>query len=549
MVGVVLFTLFYKLTYAIIVHENVAFHKAHEISLTRSKWLSTFVIDTKPYDNFLDILSQDLRNAQIAANSIQNFYDFPSKQDYHKIIKGLNSEISSLQDDRIALVHSYIELHSIHSRMVRSLIPIIGKGLSYLFGTATESDLKTIRVQVDNLAQNQKEMAHVVDESISVINVTRVEMAENRQTINKLIVSLRVLNYKLKNITQDLEREVFQVGQLVQLYLQLDAIIQTARRTIGQANAYMEHLQLQLNMLSLGHLSPSIITPRTLKGLLIEIESHLPPFLELPYDPKGEIWKLYQTLTCTTVLDRGKFLVIVLIPLLDKAKKFEIFDIFNMPVPMSNPHISEKQLPSMVARYHLEADSIAINLEEMKYALLSKVEKEHCSSPLHHYCDIKSPIYSIVASKLCIIAIFMKDEEKIRESCHTIVEPNSVLPQASHIVDGFWFVATKKHITFAVVCPEEEKISLQVDPPMHVIKLNMSCHATSDYLTLLPYYHKESKSDVSDQFINKLQSYDGSKFKIWEPFFKNQPYFTKTDIPPELKDINRNSYETLAYDG
>ena len=124
----------------------MAFHKINEISLTRSKWLSTFVIDTKPYDNFLDILSQDLRKAQIAANSIQIFYDFPSKEDYHKIIKGLSSEISSLQGDIIALVHSYIELHSIYSRMLRSLIPIIGKGLSYLFGTATKSDLRTIRV-------------------------------------------------------------------------------------------------------------------------------------------------------------------------------------------------------------------------------------------------------------------------------------------------------------------------------------------------------------------------------------------------------------------
>ena len=90
-------------------------------------------------------------------------------------------------------------------------------------------------------------------------------------------------------------------------------------------------------MLSWGHLSPSVITPRTLKGLLIEIESHLPPFLELPYDPKGEIWKLYQTLACTTVLDKGRFLVIVLIPLLDKAKKFEIFYIFNMPVSYEQP--------------------------------------------------------------------------------------------------------------------------------------------------------------------------------------------------------------------
>ena len=71
---------------------------------------------------------------------------------------------------------------------------------------------------------------------------------------------------------------------------------------------------------------------------------------------------------------------------------------------------------------------------------------------------------------------------------------------------------------------------------MRIIKLNMSCSASSDYLTLLPYYHNESKSDVSDQFINNLKSYNGSKFKIWEPFLENQPNFTKTDIRPELKD-------------
>ena len=50
-------------------------------------------------------------------------------------------------------------------------------------------------------------------------------------------------------------------------------------------------IQLQLNMLSLGHLSPIVITPRVLKKLLIEIESHLPEFLKLPYDPKRKIWK------------------------------------------------------------------------------------------------------------------------------------------------------------------------------------------------------------------------------------------------------------------
>ena len=119
------------------------------------------------------------------------------------------------------------------------------------------------------------------------------------------------MDTKLGNITQALEREVFQVGQFVQLYLQLDSVIQAVRRTIWQAGSYPDHIQLQLNMLSLGHLSPSVITPRGLKKLLTEIKRHLPEFLSLPYDPRGKIWKFYQTLTCATVIDQGRFLIIV----------------------------------------------------------------------------------------------------------------------------------------------------------------------------------------------------------------------------------------------
>ena len=72
---------------------------------------------------------------------------------------------------------------------------------------------------IDKLAKNQEEMAHVIDENISIINITKVEMSQNRQTLNKIIGSLTVLDTKLGNITQALEREVFQVGHFVQLYL------------------------------------------------------------------------------------------------------------------------------------------------------------------------------------------------------------------------------------------------------------------------------------------------------------------------------------------
>ena len=192
-------------------------------------------------------------------------------------------------NDQHTMVEYYIELHAIHTKIKRSLIPIIGKDLNCLFGTATESDLNAIHSSISRLTKSQEDIAQVVDENISVMYIIRAEMSENRQALKKIIGSLANLAVKLGNIIQALENEVFQVGQFVQLYLQLYSIIQAIRRTVQEVNSYMEHIQLQLNMLSLGHLSPSVITPRSLKVLLLEIENHSSQYLKLPYDLKGDL--------------------------------------------------------------------------------------------------------------------------------------------------------------------------------------------------------------------------------------------------------------------
>ena len=50
--------------------------------------------------------------------------------------------------------------------------------------------------------------------NISVINVTRVKMSENRQAINKIIGSLSLLDSKIGNITQALEGKFFRLINL-----------------------------------------------------------------------------------------------------------------------------------------------------------------------------------------------------------------------------------------------------------------------------------------------------------------------------------------------
>ena len=212
-------------------------------------------------------------------------------------------------------------------------------------------------------------------------------------------------------------------------------------------------------MLSLGYLSLSVITPRSLKGLLLEIQNLLSEYLRLLYNQKGEIWGFYQTLTCTTTLDMGKFLVIVSFPLLESMKTFEIFNVFNMPIPVKDTNVPTDKLPSMVAWYKLETSSITVNLAEIKYVLLTATQQEHHTSLLRHYCDVRSPVYSMTSSKIFTVALFMKDTENVKIYCKTKVEPNSILPRAYYVIDSLWLISTQNTLTFTVVCPQKQRDS------------------------------------------------------------------------------------------
>jgi hypothetical protein len=93
-------------------------------------------------------------------------------------------------------------------------------------------------------------------------------------------------------------------------------------------------------MLSLGHLSPTVIRPSELRTLLTEIKNELNSKFKLPFDPEVDIWTFYKTVTCTTLLDTEHLTVVMSIPLLDNMGTFEVYKVYNLPLPHgSNQHI------------------------------------------------------------------------------------------------------------------------------------------------------------------------------------------------------------------
>ncbi|VDI05240.1 Hypothetical predicted protein [Mytilus galloprovincialis] len=305
-------TIFFGLSGSTFIQENVVFHKVNEITTTRSNWLVTFVIDLAPFKNFVNQLSKDIAQSFILAQRATLFYSKPGYEMYFRTLNNLKEEYRWLTGMYETILSGLQEYDKLQHRTKRSVLPFVGRIMSFLFGTVSDEDLRTINSNIRVLANNQKRISHVLIESLTIVNVTRAEVAQNRKTINSLTTGF------------------------VDIYVKLDVITSEMKLMVQRATFYFVHLNSQLNMLSLGHLSPSTINPTSFRFLLTEIQSQLPAYLKLPKDPIKDLWAYYQFLTCTTLIYERKIFVVISVPLLDYNNKFEVFKVFNLPIPMQS---------------------------------------------------------------------------------------------------------------------------------------------------------------------------------------------------------------------
>ena len=104
------------------------------------------------------------------------------------------------------------EHKSLMKRSKRAVLPIVGKVLSFLFGTLSSEDLDSIRRNVNVLAQNKQKITHVLQESLSILNVSRIEVAENRKSVNELLFMIFTIIFN--EIIFNLDRHVAMIQSL-----------------------------------------------------------------------------------------------------------------------------------------------------------------------------------------------------------------------------------------------------------------------------------------------------------------------------------------------
>ncbi|VDI31128.1 Hypothetical predicted protein [Mytilus galloprovincialis] len=206
------------------ISENVVFDKINSITTTRSNWLVTFVTDLKPFDNFIKKLSNDIVQTAALAQEITRRYDKPEKEGFKNTFSNLRHEFRLLTDTHTSILRIFNDYKALH-RNKRSVLPIIGKVMHFLFGTLTDSDVSAIKGNIRVLADNQNKLSHVLLENLSILNVTRIEVSENRLAINSLIGDLSEIDSKLENVTEEFEKQIIDLENYIQKLLTCTTVL------------------------------------------------------------------------------------------------------------------------------------------------------------------------------------------------------------------------------------------------------------------------------------------------------------------------------------
>lgn len=141
-------------------------------------------------------------------------------------------------------------------------------------------------------------------------------------------------------------------------------------------------------------------------------------------------------------------------------------------------------------------------------------------------------------NQFCVSALFMNKTNVTDSYYMTKVRLDTVLPMAKYITDGVWVLSIKEKLQLSISCHDQPVTFRSVEPPLALIRLNMTCTATSDSLMLPPYYQSETEYLLEDTKLKLLKVYAFSNLTLWEPFHKALPAYKFVQLPEKLKEVN-----------
>ena len=127
---------------------------------------------------------------------------------------------------------------------------------SFLFGTADQNDLDEIKKDVQTIYDNQMTQAEVLNDIVSISNVSRTLINENRQKINGMIKNIESIYENLEDVRKDIQF-LFHSRKFMLIFSEVQIHLNRLRTSADILKSDINRFAQYLTMLNFRHIEPS----------------------------------------------------------------------------------------------------------------------------------------------------------------------------------------------------------------------------------------------------------------------------------------------------
>ena len=374
------------------------------------------------------------------------------------------------------------------------MLPGVGSLLSVLFGTATQGNLNKLKRVVKNLGSNQDQLVHVVENSISALNITHEAAAENRQSINLLRNATVEFHSTLSALIRKMSKLQAEISYL-EVITSIHGFTHVITLVMQKAKWELEKLMQIITDVAKGQISMVWLKPSNLLALLKDVQKHLPDDMSFPFllNPSG-IWRYYRNLQPFMIPDNQKLHVVLALPVVHHNSRYDLIQAISLPVPASNVSLS--------ASHKLESEYFIISPQKEWYALMKEEDVAHCDSYLG--CKYTGPLYNVKNSPACTIALYL--EQKL--------SGKPVVPVVKQLSPNHWVIIAPFPLTLHIVCDKTDPklSSIKLPTGLNLLPISWECSAYSKYFKILQPVEGKSNINVTVPHLSDIQK---ANMDIW----------------------------------
>lgn len=471
------------------VFSNVLFLPRGQIFASYDHWTLHFPIQTQTSWRHIEKLDHRVRMFKTKFANRFAEHRQTLRSDMTNRIWGKFLRESDLLDIEINVTMSVLQhlKPSRPARNARSLLPFVGDAMSSLFGTVTTSEIQDVLSRVNALSDSQFDVLNVIDNTVTMINQTVIDVDMNRQTINRL-----------NNITNHLTERLSLLTDIVAddyiasvLEYDMDSVFSDLVSSVRDFRKSITNMETILSLAENGILPRSLLPPSRFAKILSDIQKSLPRDLALPF-ASSDTDLYYSTSHSQTVRTAVGISVLVTIPLLSIRDHFNVFQVFNIPVPKS----ANDQ--KFVANYEIEnAKFVALSEDSLKFIFVDDNDIQLYLRRKLPFCPIRRPIMNVLTSKMCLPALLTNRTDNIDHFCEKVIFVNkSADPTAEYVGNGHWIVVSTDPVDLEIRCKNGSVVNstsvVRTVAPLSLVKLDFGCTAFNNHFQLPTHFRTDS---------------------------------------------------------